>query len=404
MTILHAVAGGAGVLFWVGALFAALCLVANLYSVFGVIAASEFFSEEVAARADFHPPISILKPVRGLDPDAYRNLASFCRQDYPEYEILFALESEEDPAAAVVRQVLRDHPNVDARIVFRSTPTSGSPKVASLVRAGQASRHPLLLVSDADIRVGPGHLRAMAAPLRDSEVGVVTCLYRSVGTGFVGRLDALGLTAEFQREVLVARKVEGISFAMGSGILIRESVLQAIGGFEAVADALSDDFLLGNLPSRRGYRVEFGRDVVDHVLGTKTLRDLVRHQIRWNRGIRASRPAGYAGLVVAHAPAISLLLLLTEPWNPFAWAAFAATCAVSMTAAWIVAGRLLDDPETRRSLWMVPVRDLLSFGLWIGGFVGNEVEWRGRRFRLGRGGTLTLQEDAAGEISTKRAT
>ena len=393
---LHAVLVGHGAVLWTGSLLAAVCMLANVYTLLGVAAAREFFCRREEDESLFEPPVSILKPLRGLDPDAYRNLSSFFRQDYPEYEIVFAFESESDPAVPLVRRIAGEFPNVPARLVFRPAPATGSPKVASVAHAASASRHPFLLASDADIRVSPGHLRAMVRPLHDPQVGVVTCLYRSSGEGAVGRLDALGLSVEFQRDVLVARKVEGISFAMGSGILIRREVLEAIGGFDALSDSLTDDYLLGNLPRRMGYRIEFARDVVDHALSTRTWSELVRHQLRWNRGIRKSRPGGYAGLFLTHAPSLAFLFLIAESFSTFAWGLFAATLALSIASAWMVAGRLLDDEGVRRSLWLVPIRDALSFVLWIAGMFGNTVEWRGRRFRIGAYGLLT---PASGEVT-----
>jgi len=399
----HPLLVGHGLLFWTGAALAALCVLANVYTVLGVAAAREFFSRREPEATGSLPPVSILKPVRGVDPDADRSLTSFFRQDYPEYEIVFAFESEEDPAVPLVRRIADAFPNVPSRLVFRPVPATGSPKVASIAHAAEASRFGVLLASDSDIRVSPGHLRAMVRSLSDPKVGVVTCLYRSNGPGAIGRLEALGLTTEFQRDVLVARKVEGISFAMGSGILIRRPVLDAIGGFEALSESLTDDYLLGNLPCRLGYRVELARDVVDHELSTRTLTDLVRHQLRWNRGIRKSRPGGYAGLVFTHAPSLALLFLISQSFSLPAWAWIAATFTLSIVSAWVVAGRLLDDEMVRRSLWLVPIRDTLSFALWIGGMFGNRIEWRGRRFRIGAYGVMTPASDEAEPRSRARA-
>ncbi|MDQ2870518.1 MAG: bacteriohopanetetrol glucosamine biosynthesis glycosyltransferase HpnI [Acidobacteriota bacterium] len=388
MTLFRALSTGHTALFWIQAALVVMCVFANLYSILGIAAASDFFALRRRVDPDFRPPVSILKPLCGLDPDAYRNLSSFFRQDYPKYEVIFGVESEADPAVPIVRQILAEFPEVEARIVFHPPPLEGSPKVASLAHAAASSRHALLLVSDADIRVGPDHLTRMVQPMADPAIGVVTCLYRSHGQGWAGALDALGLSAEFQRDALVARKVEGVSFAMGSGILIRADALKAIGGFDAVANYLADDFLLGNLPTRHGYRAEFAQDVVDHVLSTKTFGDLIRHQLRWNRGIRVSRPGGYAGMVFTHAASLSVLLLAAEKASPFGLLMFAATIAISVAAAWLVAVGLLRDEGARRWIWLVPVRDLLSFALWIGGMFGSTVHWRGRRFRLGRYGLL----------------
>lgn len=377
-----------GPLLWLQAALVIICVAADGYYLLGILSARDFFSNRRPTDPDFHPPISILKPLRGLDPDAHRNLSSFFDLDYPEYEVLFGLESPDDPVLPVVRAIMDAHPETPARVVFYEAPADGNPKVASLASAAEWSRHSLLLLSDADIRVGRLHLRAMAQPMQDPGIGVVTCLYRSEGKGFAGRLDALGLSTAFQRDALVARRVEGVSFAMGSGILIRRRVLDAIGGFEAVTRYLSDDFLLGNLPTRQGYRVEFAHDVVDHSLGTKTFRDLVRNQLRWNRGIRASRPGGYLGLFFTYGVAIALLEFGVSRASPLGGALLVSSIALSIFSAWLISCRFLADGGTRSVLWAVPLREVLGFLLWLGGLFGASIDWRGRKFRLGRDGIL----------------
>ena len=265
------------------------------------------------------------------------------------------------------------------------------------------ARYSLLLVSDSDIRVGPQHLKDMVAPMSDPRVGVVTCLYRSRARGLAGRLDAVGLATDFQASVLAARKLEGISFGMGSGTLIRRTVLAQVGGFAAMADYLSDDYLLGNLPVRAGYRAELASGVVDHEFGVSTLRRVFDHQIRWNRGIRAMRPFGYAGLLLTQGTAASLALALLAPVSlPEARALAGVTLALRLTAAWLVGSQCLRDDVVRKAFWLVPVRDLMGFVLWLTAFFGNSVTWRGRRFHLASGGRLVsepeLEPSVAGRV------
>jgi len=245
---------------------------------------------------------------------------------------------------------------------------SGGLDSTSIAAMAAEARHGLLLVSDSDIRVGPWHLSRLVEPMADPGVGVVTCLYRSDARGFAGHLDALGLSTDFQ-----------------------PSVLEAAGGFGAIADFLADDYLLGNLPVRSGYRAELSADVVEHELGTATLRGLVEHQIRWNRGIRAMRPLGYAGLLFTQGTPASLGLLALAGAFPGARALAALTLALRLWMAWYVAGRCLRDAAARKALWLVPARDLLGFGLWLCAFFGDSVVWRGRRFRLAHGGRLVSE-------------
>ena len=366
-----------------------LCASSTGFYLYAVYAARDLLGRPVRkASREAQPPISILKPLRGLDRDAAGNFASFCRQDYGRWEILFGAEDEKEPSLDAVREVARQYPNAGIRIFVEALPSGGNPKVRMLSRLAREAKHPLLLVSDSDIRAGPNHLKAMAAPLSDPKVGVVTSLYRTEGDGPIGKLDSLSLSTEFLPAALVARKLEGMSFAMGAGILIRRAVLEEIGGFAAIENGLADDYLLGKLPATAGHRVELARDVVDHRLGTRSLGDLRARQIRWNLGIRTSRPWGYGGLVFTQATAASILLLLATGGSALGWSVGAVTLAVRLGVAWFLATRCLRDRSVARLLWLVPIRDLLGTALWLSAFFGNTVEWRGRRFRIGAGGRI----------------
>lgn len=372
------------------ALLVTVCLSAIAYYAFAAYSARAFFRRGPRIAEGPLPPVTIFKPLRGLDREAYRNFASFCRQDYPDYQVVFGADDSAEPALDVARAIIRDFPHVDVSIVVRNRSAAANPKIGNLAGMLPAAKHPVLLVSDSDIRVGPSHLRTMVQPLMaDPRVGVVTCLYRSHAAGLAGELDALSLSTEFQPSVLVARRLEGISFAMGSGICIRRSVLDEIGGFEAISDYLADDYFLGHLPSRAGYAVELSNHVVEHRLDTESLTELVHHQIRWNRGIRAARPWGYAGLFFTHGVPAAVLLPLASGGAPAGWALAGATLAARLGMAWYVAVRWLEDPVARRALWLVPLRDLLGFALWIAAYLGTTIVWRGSRFRLGERGKLS---------------
>jgi ceramide glucosyltransferase len=366
-----------------------LCVTATGFYGYALYAARDLLARRGPAHDGFYqPPVSILKPLRGLDRDAVANFASFCRQDYGTWEVLFGAEDENEPALGAARQVAREHPDIDVRIVVGDGVAGTNPKVRTLARLAGEARHPLLLISDSDICAGRSHLRRMVEPLRDARVGVVTCLYRTEGEGLIGWIDALSPSTDFVPGALVARKLEGMSFAMGAGILIRREVLDGIGGFAALADHLADDYMLGKLPSEAGHRVELARDVVDHRLGTKNLRELRHRQLRWNLGIRTSRPWGYAGLVFAQGTTAALLFLLATGGSVLGWSVAAATITMRLAMARFITARCLEDRSIGRFLWLVPVRDLLGTALWLGGFFGKTVMWRGRRFRLGAGGRL----------------
>ena len=369
------------------------CLSAVWFYVYSIYAAHDLFSGRRQVDEHFLPPISILKPLRGVDSFAYENLASFCRQDYPNFQIVFGMLDPDDPAIDVARQIQNDFPDVDIRIVTNGRQIGSNLKVSNLANMLSETSHPLLLISDSDIRVGPDYLRKVVKPLSDSSVGVVTCLYRSLAPGWPAAIEGLGISTEFHAGVLTARKLEGMRFALGATILIRREALDAIGGFTAVADYLGDDFLLGNLPTRAGYSVVLSEYVVDHVLDTSSLSELLLHQTRWGRSTRASRPWGYVGLIFTHGTATSLLFLLATRGMAIGWWVLGLTLCTRMAMAWIVGIKYLKDPVARRLLWLVPVRDVMSFVFWICSFVGNTIEWRGRRFRLTEGGRLVAIEE-----------
>lgn len=366
-----------------------VCISATGFYAYAVVAA-----RDLLARPERHggpapqTPVSILKPLRGVDPNPVANFGSFSRQNYPAWEMLFGAEDETEPGLEAVRQVIGDNPNADIRIVLGKGPSGKNPKVRMLNRLAGEAKYPLLLISDSDIRADPDHLKRMVEPLRDPAVGVVTCLYRTSATGLAGTIDALSLSTEFLPSALVARRLEGMTFAMGAAILIRREVLDEIGGLAALEDGLADDYLLGKLPAQAGHRVELARDVVDHRLGTRSFWDLRARQIRWNLGIRTSRPWGYAGLVLTQGTAASLLFLLATGGSAVGWSVAAVTLAVRLGVAWFLAARCLKDRAIGRLLWLVPIRDLLGTALWLAAFFGNTVEWRGRRFHVGSGGRI----------------
>jgi len=369
------------------------CLSAIWFYGYSIYAAHDLFSRKGDSAEDFVPPISILKPLRGVDSFAYENLASFCRQDYPNFQIVFGTLDPNDPALEVARQIQKDFPHIDIRIVTNRRQIGSNLKVSNLANMQGHAIYPLLLISDSDIRVGPDYLRKITRHLSDPGVGVVTCLYRSLAPGWAAALEGLGISTEFHAGVLTARKLEGMRFALGSTILMRREVLDAIGGFAAVADYLGDDFLLGNLPARAGYSVVLSEYVVDHVLDTASLADLLLHQTRWGRSTRASRPWGYLGLIFTHGTATSLLFLLATRGMAIGWWVLGVTLCVRMAMAWIIGIKYLKDPVAVRLLWLVPVRDVMSFLFWICSFVGNTIEWRGQRFKLAEGGRLVSIED-----------
>jgi ceramide glucosyltransferase len=369
-----------------------LCGGATAYSLFAIVAAREFFSSETSGDADSFPPISILKPICGADENAEANLRSFCEQDYPEFQIVFGAVNPRDPGLAAARHLAEEFAGRDFEVVAGGLSSGANPKVRNLANLEPRARHSLILVSDSDVRVGRDYLRRIVAPLADPVVAVVTSPYRSHGLGFGGILQALGNSTEFQPSVFVARKLEGLRFALGAGILIRRDVLREIGGFAALSGFLADDLMLGSLPAKAGHRVVLAPPVVDHDLGRVSIRALARRQIRWNRGIRAARPWGYAGLLGTQSTVLATLYLFAMRGATAGIAVALVTIAVRLAMAWRVGSAELGDRAARKWLALVPLRDLFGFAFWVAGFFGRTVEWRGSRYRIEPGGRLAAKE------------
>ncbi|MBI3616395.1 MAG: bacteriohopanetetrol glucosamine biosynthesis glycosyltransferase HpnI [Candidatus Omnitrophica bacterium] len=358
------------------------CLSAIWFYCCAISGARDLFSGAREREPDFWPPVTILKPLCGLDSDAYVNLASFCRQDYSEYQILFGVRDRGDPSVEVVEQIIRDFPQRDVRLVVDNRMLGASPKVSNLANMEKEAKHPFLLISDGDIRVGEDYLKRVVQPMRDSRVGAVTCMHRSLSKGWAATIEALRISTDFCAGLLVARKLEGVKFTLGSTALVRKEALDKIGGFPAFADYLVDDFMLGNLVGKAGYTVVLSDYVVEHALTTRTLPDLIRREIRWNRGMRVSRPWGYLGLIFTQGIPVSLFFLLWAARSVFGWTMLAATWSARLAMAHIVGFRYLKDRAARKYLWLVPVSDLIGFVPWCYSLIGNTVDWRGQRFRL----------------------
>jgi len=329
------------------------------------------------------PPISILKPVHGRDPHFYQAIRSHAVQEYPEFEVLFGVSDPSDAALEDIDRLQREFPKrgIHLRIVPTQAPNA---KAGVLADLAAHARYPVLLVNDSDILVEPGYLQAVAATLEDSGAGLVTCLYRGRAESWAASFEALGVATEFAPSVLVARLLGVSEFALGSTMAFRAETLRRIGGFDAIAAYLADDYQLGRRICALGYRIAFARVVVETSLGAQTWRQAWRHQLRWSRTIRVSRPAGYLGYVVTHATFWAMVALAADQW----WAGGAAFGA-RMIAGVVVAGGILHDRPAVTRFWMMPLRDLFGFAVWLAGLAGNRVDWRGRRLRLRRDGRIT---------------
>ena len=375
-----------------------LCLSTIFFYLFSIYAARQFFRSNPQTPVNFQPAVTVLKPVCGLDDNTYENLASFCNQDYPNYQTIFGTQDPNDPCIAIVKQLIQDFPHQEIELVISHCTIGINPKVNNLFNIALKAKHEILVLADSDIWVDQDYLKQVVQPLYDPGVGVVTCLYRSRSSNLISAFEALSISTEFFPSVFVARKLEKMAFAFGATIALKQSVLAEIGGFNAIANYIGDDFQLGSLPAKAGYEVVLSNYVVDHVLSTATIPQFLQHQTRWFRGTRFARSSGYLGLIFTYGTVSSLLLLAMLQASSLAWIILIVTWTVRYLAAWYVGVHCLQDTIARNLLILVPLRDCLSFGLWCYSFFGNTVEWRGQRLRLSAGGTIepkTVVADSA---------
>ncbi len=330
-------------------------------------------------------PVSILKPLSGLDADLESNLRTFFEQEYPSFEILFAVREAHDPAVPVVEKLRAEYLNVPSRLLITGEPPYPNAKVFSLDRMLRASAHDLVVMSDSDIRVTPALLKTIVAEFQDPKLGVATCPYRAVAGGsFWSRLEATGMNTDFLAGILVARMLEGMRFAVGPTIAARRHVLESIGGFDRLKDYLAEDFVMGKFAAEAGHGVGLSSYVIEHHIGDSDFLHNAAHRIRWTRSTRRSRPAGYVGQLFTMPVPLALLLTI---WNPLLWPVLPMTMAIRGIAAWTVAELVL---RARLNWFLLPLEDIAASCFWIAGFFGNTILWRGRRYHLEPDGRFKL--------------
>jgi ceramide glucosyltransferase len=340
-------------------------------------------------------PVSILKPLRGTDPEMYESFRSHCLQDYPEYEIIFGVSDANDPAIQLVEQLKREFPRHSIHLMICRENLGANTKVSNLGQMMREARHEYLIVNDSDIRVEPDYLGRVLAPLIDPGIGLVTCLYRGVANSTLGsRLESLGISTDFSAGVLVAQHIEnGIRFGLGSTLAFRRSDLQAIGGFEALVDYLADDYQIGSRIAALGLKVKLSDVVVETFLPRYTLPGFVDHQLRWARTVRDSRFWGYVGLGLTFGLPWALLALIFARGAAWAWTLLVCTAAMRATVAIVVGKCVLQDRQVLRFLALMPMRDLFAMLVWIASFAGHKVVWRGDRFRLEKGKLARISDE-----------
>lgn len=372
----------------VSIIFLALASLGTAYYIMSTLALVMHFrrKQDIVSMREI-PAISVLKPVSGSDTGAETNFESILHQDYPSYEVIFGVLDASDPAVTIAHGVVESHPN--ASLYVGGGADGSNNKVRILCNLIKHASGEIIVITDADTRVMPNFLTAIAAPFADAKVGMVTCMYRGIhAKTMADALEGLHMTCIFAPGVASANALGGIDFGLGAAIAIRRDALEAIGGFEAIVDYLADDFQIGRKTAQAGYGVELSDYVVDIVLSGECFKNTLARELRWSRTTRVSRPAGHFGLIVTFGFTYSVLLLLTSRFSPIGWEVFIGVLAIRMLTASIGALQM-GDLEFANRIFLLPLRDLLSFGIWLAGYFSNKVNWRGRRLRVQNDGKMT---------------
>src|SRR5215472_3258463 len=358
-----------------------------VYYLLAILAAFRFFGRsQTQSREDNPPSASLLKPVRGVDVGSYENFASFCKQEYPEYEILFAVNDEDDPAVPLIRKIMAEFPQKRIRLFTSAEDLGANRKVNKLAMLTREAQYHVLVLTDGDVRVDPGYLREVVRPLRDEKVGAVTSFYSAVAQDNLGaKLEAIGAASDFFAGVLMARWKEGIRFALGASIATTKEWVRRIGGFEVLVDALADDYEFGYKLAKAGGEIVLSREPVWTMYTAQTLRGFWEHQLRWARTIRLCRPLSYLGLLVTQGLPWTILAALLAPAGWIAATYLAAYVVLRSAMAWTVGVWGVGDQVLRRNLWLVPVRDAIYFVVWLASFGSNRIRWNSVEYAIRKG-------------------
>ena len=345
-------------------------------------------------------PVTVFKPVAGVEAELFENLCSFVDQQYPQFQVIFGVARGSDPAIEVIERVMARFPHADLALTVGNGSANGNPKIANLSTMMERAKYDLFAIADADMRVDPSYLSTIVSAFDDPRVGAVTCLYCGEPTGgFASGLGAMYINEQFAPSVLVANLVEPLTYCFGSTMAVRRAVLDEIGGLEALHAYIGDDYLLGKRVSERGYIVGLAPYVARNIVHEPNLRSLLRHELRWARTIRAQRPLGYASLFVTQPLMCAALLLAATSASQPAWIALAAAVSARALLAG-AASRAFNVPLA--PLWAIPVRDALSAAVWIGGFFAQEVRWRERTYSVGDDGRVATAASASGDSFISR--
>ena len=368
------------------ALFLAIAAIPFVYYLIALYSARAYFLQarrNASHSSAYTPPVSNLKPIRGLDPGAYENFASFCRQDYPDYEIVFCVDGEADPVLPVIEKLMRDFPERSIRVLFGSRRIATNDKVAKLARMASEATHEVVVVSDSDVFVRPDYLRRVVAPLANPKVGAVTCFYLPDDEGtFADTLQGMGMFSDFYAGILVAWQLDGVKFALGPTIATTRTRLAAFGGYESLENRPADDLLVGRLIAEQGYEVELLPYSVRAVADYQSISDLIHKRMRWIVVMRHMRPWGHLGLLLTQGLPWSLAAIAVHPTIAVAAAFLGAYLALRFAMTWIIGSWGLQQKGLWKKMAVIPLWDALAFCIWLASFGRRSIRWRGTDYLL----------------------
>jgi ceramide glucosyltransferase len=362
----------------------AVAVIPFIYYLIVIYSSWRFFHEPLSPSSGtpFTPPVSNLKPVRGLDPEAYENFASFCRQDYPEFELLFCV-CPGDPAVPVLEKLARDFPERQIRIIFQDVSSGTNDKVNKLDRLVNEAKHEIVVINDSDVRANPDYLRMVVAPLQDAKVGAVTCFYLPIEeNGFVESLQNIGMLSDFYAGVLVAKQLDGVKFALGTTIATRRKLIEGFGGYKAIENRPGDDLLFGRLIAEQGYEVRLPREAILTVPDYGSFRGLVLKRLRWFVVMRHMRPWGHLGLLLTQGLPWSLAAVAVHPTADVALGYLGAYVLLRCAITWIIGIRGLKHPGVWARMPLLVIWDAVAFAIWLTSFTKNSIRWRNKDYYI----------------------
>ena len=378
-------------------ILAVLALLSFALALWQWVAARRFPLHQRVTDLSFAPGITLLKPLKGCDATTAESLQSWCNQNYAgQIQVLFGVADAGDPVCKIVRELIEKNPGRDAQLVICAESPGANGKVSTLIQLERLAQHPLILVSDADVRVPPDFLANIVAPLRDPQTGLVNCFYRLANPATTAmRCEAVAINADFWSQVLQSTNLKPLDFALGAAMLTRRKLLEEIGGFAALANCLADDYQLGHCIAQRGHRIALCPVVVECWDTPMNWCEVWKHQLRWARTIRVCRPMPYFFSILSNATLWPLLWLIASLiWSKTLCAPLIAVVCllIRMVLAQNLQRRFMQSRDNIAPPWLVPVKDLLQAAVWLGAFLGNTVEWRGQKMRLRRDGTLIAEK------------